>query len=499
MGIEVLLDIPAGALADRVALGARTGGLTFADLAARAAGGATLLRDSGAKSVAFTGVNGPAFNIAVFAAAIAGLPISPLNYRLQDADLAELLERLDAPVVLADADQVARVDAHAHAVITTDDFLVRSATAAPAEPAYLDDDATAVVLFTSGTTSKPKGVVLKHAHLTAYVLQTVELLAAGDDEAALVAVPPYHVAGVATVLSNTYAGRRVVHLPQFTPAGWLDVVRTEGITSAMVVPTMLARVVEHLTQGDEVTDANVPSLRSLAYGGARVHPATLERALAAMPTVGFVNAYGLTETSSTICVLGPDDHRAAVASTDDAVRARLASAGRPVPGIELLVRKEDGTAAGPNEVGELFVRGAQVSGEYVGSGSALDSEGWFPTRDRAWIDPDGFLFIEGRSDDTIIRGGENIAPAEIEDVLTTHDAVADAAVVGLPDEEWGECIHAVVVLHQGATADPEELRAFCRERLRGSKTPDSVRIWEELPYTPTGKLLRREIIATLTS
>jgi acyl-CoA synthetase (AMP-forming)/AMP-acid ligase II len=497
VGIEVLLDIPAGALADRVALGSRAGGLTFGELAARAAGGATLLRETGARSVAYTGVNGPAFNAAVFAAAIAGLPLSPLNYRLQDADLVELLERLDAPVVLADADQVDRVKSSAHAVITTEDFLTLAATAPPAEPARLDDEATAVVLFTSGTTSKPKGVVLKHAHLTAYVLQTVELLAAGEEEAALVAVPPYHVAGVATVLSNTYAGRRVVHLPQFTPEGWLETVRSEGVTSAMVVPTMLARVVEHLGR-EGVVDADVPTLRSLAYGGARVHPATLERALAAMPTVGFVNAYGLTETSSTICVLGPDDHRAAVASDDPAARARLASAGRPVPGIELLVRTEDGTPAAPDEPGELFVRGAQVSGEYVGSGSALDAEGWFPTRDRAWIDAEGFLFIEGRSDDTIIRGGENIAPAEIEDVLTAHAAVADAAVVGLPDEEWGECIHAVVVLHPGAEADPDELRAFCRERLRGSKTPDSVRIWSELPYTPTGKLLRREIVSTLT-
>ena len=495
MGIEVLLDIPAEALGDRVALGSLVGGLTFADLAARAAGGATLLRETGARSVAFTGVNGPAFNVAVFAAAIAGLPISPLNYRLQDADLAELLERLDAPVVLADADQVDRVKGHAHAVVATDDFLAQADTATPAERAYLDDDATAVVLFTSGTTSKPKAVVLKHAHLTAYVLQTVELLAAGDDEAALVAVPPYHVAGVATVLSNTYAGRRVVHLPRFSPDGWLTTVREQGITSALVVPTMLARVVEHL----DGVEAATPTLRSLAYGGARVHPSTLERALTAMPTVGFVNAYGLTETSSTICVLGPDDHRAALASDDVAVRARLGSAGLPVPGIELLVRKDDGTPAGANEAGELFVRGAQVSGEYVGLGSALEAEGWFPTKDRAWIDPDGFLFIEGRSDDTIIRGGENIAPAEIEDVLTAHDAVSDAAVVGLPDQEWGETIHAVVVLHQGAIADPQDLRAFCRERVRSSKTPDTIRIWDELPYTPTGKLLRREITATLTS
>src|SRR5205814_6355513 len=143
------------------------------------------------------------------------------------------------------------------------------------------------------------------------------------------------------------------------------------------------------------------------------------------------------------------------------------SAGRPVPGIALLVRREDGTPAGPNEAGELFVRGAQVSGEYVGSGSALDSEGWFPTRDRAWLDPDGYLFIEGRSDDTIIRGGENIAPAEIEDVLVLHPDVHECAIIGLPDDEWGERIVAVVVRHND-TLDVDTVKIYVRERLRGS-------------------------------
>jgi acyl-CoA synthetase (AMP-forming)/AMP-acid ligase II len=157
-----------------------------------------------------------------------------------------------------------------------------------------------------------------------------------------------------------------------------------------------------------------------------------------------------------------------------------------VPGIEVDVRD-----------GEIFVRGEQVSGEYLGLAGALDGDGWFPTRDRGWVDDEGYLFIEGRSDDTIIRGGENIAPAEIEDVLLTHPAVVQAAVVGLPDEEWGQRLAAAVVLRPGTSADEEELRTYCKERLRSSKTPDLIAFRDDLPLTDTGKLLRRAVLADL--
>jgi acyl-CoA synthetase (AMP-forming)/AMP-acid ligase II len=196
-------------------------------------------------------------------------------------------------------------------------------------------------------------------------------------------------------------------------------------------------------------------------------------------------------------VLTPDDHRAALAATDQAAARRLASVGRPVPGIEVQIRAEDGTVLGPGEPGELFVRGDQVSGRYSGIGSVLDAEGWFPTKDSATLDEDGYLFITGRSDDTIIRGGENIAPAEIEDVLVEHPHVRDVAVVGLEDQEWGQIIVAVVVAAAGAAADPNELRDHVRKTLRGSRTPDRVVFRDELPTTPTGKVLRRQIVEDL--
>jgi acyl-CoA synthetase (AMP-forming)/AMP-acid ligase II len=223
----------------------------------------------------------------------------------------------------------------------------------------------------------------------------------------------------------------------------------------------------------------------------------VRKALALLPDVGFVNAYGLTETSSTIAVLGPDDHRAALASSEESVLRRLGSVGQPVPGIEVQIRAEDGTVLGPGQTGELFVRGDQVSGRYAEIGSVLDADGWFPTKDVAMLDEEGYLFIGGRSDDTIIRGGENIAPAEIEDVLVEHPAVRDCAVVGPEDPQWGQIIVAVVVPHDDAAPDPDELREHVRAHLRGSRTPDRVVFRQELPTNATGKVLRRELVAEL--
>ena len=362
----------------------------------------------------------------------------------------------------------------------------------PEQDAPDDEELVAVTLYTSGTTSAPKAALLRHRHLMAYVLGTVEFGVADQDEAALVTVPPYHIAGVTNLVSNLYAGRRIVYLESFEPQTWLDTVRGERITQAMVVPTMLARVVDLLAGSP---DAETPSLRTLAYGGSRMPLPVLERALELFGTTGFVNAYGLTETSSTIALLGPDEHREAAAA-DGPLRRRLGSVGRLVPGIELEVRSEGGAVLRPGETGLLFLRGDQVSGEYAAS-SALDGDGWFPTRDRGWVDDDGYLFLEGRADDTIIRGGENIAPAEIEDVLVEHPGVADAVVVGIPDDEWGQRLAAVVVRAEDADVDADELRAWVRTRLRSSKTPDVVEFRAELPRTDTGKLLRRKVLEEL--
>jgi acyl-CoA synthetase (AMP-forming)/AMP-acid ligase II len=379
--------------------------------------------------------------------------------------------------------------------MVSDDFLAAAHTADPAAE-FPDPDSVAIVLFTSGTTSQPKAVELSHNNLTSYVTGTVEFGAASDTDAALICVPPYHIAGVSAALSNLYAGRKMVYLPNFDAQEWVRLINAENVTTATVVPTMLDRIVTVLENGGAAIA--LPSLRNLAYGGSKVGLPLVRRALELLPDVGFVNAYGLTETSSTIAVLTPDDHRAAQAAQRPDVARRLGSVGQAVAGIELQVRDEAGNVLPPGETGELFVRGEQVSGRYTGIGSVLDENGWFPTRDIAMLDDEGYLFIGGRSDDTIIRGGENIAPAELEEVLVEHPHVRDVAVVGVEDPQWGQAIVAVVVPAEGVEPDPEELRDFVRKSLRGSRTPDEVVFRDELPTTATGKVLRREIIQTLT-
>jgi acyl-CoA synthetase (AMP-forming)/AMP-acid ligase II len=347
-----------------------------------------------------------------------------------------------------------------------------------------------VIIYTSGTTSVPKGVLLRHENLVSYVIGTVEFAGAQPDEASLLCVPPYHIAAVSAVLTNLYAGRRLVILGAFSPARWLELVRRERVTNVMVVPTILARIM------DDDGDRSVPSLRTLAYGGAPMPPRVIERALREWPHVGFVNAYGLTETSSTVAVLGPEDHQKAYAAADPEERARLHSVGRPIPGVEVEIRDASGTARPAGSSGRIWIRGAQVSGAYAGQESGR-TDGWFDTRDLGHLDTAGFLFVEGREDDTIIRGAENIAPAEIEDVLLRQDGVADTVVVGVPDEEWGQRIEAVVTPERGAELDPELLRAAVRTALRGAKTPDRIAVWDELPRTDTGKIRRRDIVAAL--
>jgi long-chain acyl-CoA synthetase len=460
----MLLEMAADGFGERVAVGTSTDGLSFSDLRRQATAVAGRLQAS-RPTVALLAETSPLVPVALFAAAWTGVPYAPLNYRLPNEAREALLARL-APVELAD-----------------DSWL--EAPAAGSDPFPDDPTGPAVLLFTSGTTAEPKAATLAHDQLLAYIFNTVEFASADEREAVLVAVPPFHIAGVAAMLSSTYAGRRVVPLPHFSPEAWLDLTAREGVTHAFVVPTMLARIVARLEEDD---DLDVSSLRHLAYGGSRMPTPILERALTRFPNAEFVNAYGLTETSSTVCILGPDDHRAAQHSDDATVRARLGSVGRPVPGVE--VRIVDG---------EIQVRGAQVSGDYVGQGSQRDPDGWLHTGDRGRIDADGYVFVEGRGDDTIIRGGENLAPAEIEDVLLRHPAVAGAAVVGLPDEEWGEQVAAMVVARPGASIDPDDLRGHVREHLGSLKTPQVLVVTDELPHTATGKILRREVRAGLAA
>jgi acyl-CoA synthetase (AMP-forming)/AMP-acid ligase II len=323
----------------------------------------------------------------------------------------------------------------------------------------------------------------------------VDFLAAGEDEATLASVPPYHIASMSGILTALYSGRRLVQLPSFDARRWVDIARSEGITHAMTVPTMLTRVldvVDPATGGDGLA---MPQLRHLSYGGGRMPVPVIERALDVLPGVDFVNAYGLTETSSSIAVLTPSDHRDALSSSDPAVRRRLGSVGRPLPTVEISVRDDNGDELPAGTTGEIWVRGDQVSGEYSHIAGNLD--GWFRTNDGGWFDDGGYLYVDGRLDDVIVRGGENLAPGEIEDVVLQHPAVSEAVVVGIPDSEWGEAVAAVVVLHPGRNATSDELKDHVVRHLRSSRRPAVLEIRDALPLGDTGKVLRRLIRAEL--
>jgi len=496
MHLTMLLQMAAEGAGDRIAIGSRADGITMAGLAERAQRAGTVFTERPGERVVLVDLNSEAVPIALFGAALAGKPFVPVNYRLTDEQLRDLVVRTaPATVVVGDgiAERLGSIDGIE--VLERKELLALAVdpdvALAPLEMG--DPDDIAVLLYTSGTTGAPKAAVLRHRNLAAYIITSVEFAGADEDEAVIVSVPPYHIAAMSSVLSSTYAGRRVVQIESFEPQVWVDTVRAQGVTHAMVVPTMLNRILDVI----DADGGGLPSLRALSYGGGPMPLPVIERAMGLLPDVGFVNAYGLTETSSTISLLGPDDHREAFASDDPAVRARLGSVGRPLPGVEVSIRDADGEPVIGDERGEIWVQGEQVSGEYLGRGEGLD-DGWFHTRDAGNLDEAGFLYVHGRLDDVIVRGGENLSPGEIESVLVEHPTVEAAAVVGIPDTEWGEKVIAAVVPAPGASVDEDELRDFVRAALRSTKTPERIDIRTELPFNETGKLLRRVLRDELT-
>jgi acyl-CoA synthetase (AMP-forming)/AMP-acid ligase II len=497
MNIAMLLEMAAEDAPARVVVSGPRGGITASELLAHARRAAQRFTDAGVAHVALVDVNSAAVPIALFGAALAGVPFAPVNYRLTDAPLEAILDRLAPAMIIAgpdDHDRLAVVEGHE--VVSRDDFLAAAATRAAidADAVLSDPDAIAVLLFTSGTTGEPKAAVLRHRHLASYIIGSVEFMGAEEDESQLVSVPPYHIAGTTAVLSSLYSGRRLVYLPAFDADAWIATVAEQRVTQAMIVPTMLGRILDRI----EVRGDMLASLRHLSYGGGRMPVALIERAMKLLPHIDFVNAYGLTETSSTVAVLGPHDHREAFASSDPAHRGRLGSVGRPLPTVEIEIRDANGRALPTGERGEICVRGEQVAGEYLGQ-SLLGDDGWFATRDAGWLDADGFLYLDGRLDDVIVRGAENLSPGEIELTLIAHPAVAEAAVVGVPDPEWGEAVAAAIVLAPGAQATAPDLQEWVRARLRSTKTPQYVQFRTELPHNDTGKLLRRVVREELKS
>jgi len=494
VNIMMLLQMATEAFGDREAFHCEGESLTYGEFYTAVARATHLIQQSGCDNVALLCESGLVNPISLFACAWAGVPYVPLNYRLTEREIDALLSRIEPVCLLTDRDRPGTCHPRGQ-VISTEAFLaqLRQPLDAPAPWSMAPDD-IAVSLFTSGTTGSPKAAILRQKHLVSYILGTGEFMSAATADAALNCVPPYHIAGVASLVSAVYAGRRVILLPAFSAESWFCASAEHGVTSAFLVPTMLTRVIEMVESG---TAPQLPSLAAISYGGGKMPLSIIERAMEHFDSTDFTNAYGLTETSSTISLLTPADHREAYASEDIGIRRRLSSVGRALPGIDIEIRNDSGVCLGASEVGEVYVRGEQVAGEYADRGAVVDCDGWFATRDVGYMDSEGYLFLHGRADDVIVRGGENMSPGEIEEVLLAHPAVRDAAVVGIPDEQWGEAVAAAVVLRTGARVNPPELQDWVRQRLRSSRVPQTVLFKDELPYNETGKLIRRTVRAEL--
>lgn len=502
------LAIPAGIVPEQEAVVFGDVRLTYEQAYARVRrlAGALASLGAGARSrVAALATNSHRYVEAYYATAMLGGVFVPINYRARQHELEHMLRASEATILFVERRYRAQLDAlrpvlpalrHVVLLDASDDDAagyeaLLAAAAEARDEAEVDDDDVSILMFTSGTTSLPKGVMLRYGDFSAYVTANVELADGTPRGAALLCAPLYHIAGATNMMTTLWTGRRLVVLPQFDAGRWLETVARERITHAFVVPTMLKQLLDHPAFGR----ADLSSLEVLAYGGAPMPFPVIRRAIEAFPGhVGFVNAFGQTETTSTLTVLGPDDHRLGVSPEADArTLRRLRSIGRPLPDVEVRVVGETGEPLPPSTVGEIQVRTPRAMKGYAGAASPFLEGGWLPTRDMGWIDEDGYLFLAGRKDDMIIRGGENIAPAEVEAVLGAHPAVDEVAVIGVPDEEWGQRVGACVVLRPGAGVTEADLVEWCRERLASFKKPEVIRFFDELPKNPMGKILRGEL------
>ena len=375
---------------------------------------------------------------------------------------------------------------------------LKAAAGPSSEISYeVEDSDLAELIYTSGTTSLPKGVQLTHGGLSSFAMERGDVADGSDRGVTLISVPLYHVAGLSALFLSVYAGRTIALMEQFAAGEWLERAARESPTHAFLGPTMLSK----LLSDPGVETADLGSLQAISYGAAPMPLSTIQKAVEALPeTVEFSGAYGMSETTSTVTVLGPEDHRRREGESEAGHLRRLSSVGRPIEGTEIEVRSEEGVC-GPEESGEVFVRTDRAMTGYWGKeGGAgkvvIDDGGWLKTGDLGYLDAEGYLFLVGREGDMIIRGGENVAPEEVEERLFSHPAVADAGVAGIPDEEWGERVGAAVVLRDGFDVGIDEIEEHCRE-LAGFKRPEIVIELEELPRTSTGKLVRRELIGIL--
>lgn len=431
----------------------------------------------------------------------AGMALTFLNYRLHPKEWAWILSDAEAKVLVTQAkflpdleSVLGGVASIEHVVVigepTSDDQITYDdlvGSASTTEPAIdVDEDSTAWLLYTSGTTGFPKGAMLTHRNLVVAALNSVIEYEPQPDERALIAFPLCHVSGYSVPVTH-FRGGRIVLTPMFEPELWMQMVDEHEITGTSMAPTMLNFILQH----PKVEDYDLSSLRSIGYGAAAMPVEILRAAINRFGPIVY-SGFGMTELGGNVLTFPKSAHERAINGEEHL----LASCGTPMVLADVMVVDENMDECLPGVVGEIVIRGEQVLKGYFrneeGTAKAFEN-GWFHTGDMARRDEEGFFYIVDRMKDMIITGGENVYSREVEEVLYTHPSVSEAAVVGVPDEMWGEKVTAVVVLRPGATATEAEIIALCRENLAGYKKPKTVVFLEELPKTVSGKIVKREL------
>ena len=424
-----------------------------------------------------------------------GRVLNDLNYRLAPGELEFILGDSGAKALVVDDGFLelgqrlaSTVDGIEH-LIERSSFEALSTSGAARPLESLDPNALAGIFYTGGTTGLPKGAMLSHRNLIQNAKHMLIALGYDESDTYIHAAPMFHLADGASLFGITWVGGKHVAQRAFTPAGWLALVESERATRGMLVPTMVGMVLEE----PSLAERDVSSLRSVMYGASPMPTALLARAMKSIPC-DWYQGYGMTEAAPLVSVLTARDHRAGVERAGESAD-RLRSAGRPIVGVEVEVRRPDGTPCADRESGEIYVRGPNVMQGYWGGEPMKD--GWFHTGDIGRIDEDGYITIVDRMKDLIIRGGYNVYPRDVEDALLDHPDVTMAAVVGRPDARLGEEVVAFVSLRPGTEASEEELDAHLRERLAPTKRPREIRVLDQIPLTSVGKL-NRKALRTLT-
>ncbi|MDA1258274.1 MAG: AMP-binding protein [Chloroflexi bacterium] len=512
-----LLEIACAIVPDRAAF--VTGGngqirRDFASFRERTARLASVLSGMGVgpgDRVGLMDVNTPAHAETYFASAMLDAIYVPVNFRARTTEADHMLERTAPKVVLAGArymdliDACACVQSNGTQRIAIDggslsdgrdgwlayDEAIESAEAYAGYPSG-DDDDTTMIMFTSGSTAAPKGVTLTHGSFTSFVLNNVEPADPDATERNLLTVPLYHIAGVQSMMAGVYGGRTLVLQSQFEPEEWLGLVQREGVNRAMMVPTMLKALMDH----PRFSEFDLSSLDVITYGAAAMPEAVILEAIDRFPGVRFINAFGQTETAATITMLPPEDHDLTGTPQEiEKKRRRLRSIGTPLDDVEVRIVDEDGEDAPIGQPGEIVARGARLMKGYWGADSdnGVGSSGWLHTGDLGYRDEDGYIFLTGRAREIIKRGGEMISPEEVEEVLERHEAVLEASVIGVPDDTWGEVVHAVVVIRDGSVVTEGDLIEHTRQALASYKKPDRVHFIDSLPRNALGKVIRPRV------